>query len=271
MATKNPEEWSPDYVGFSKHPMLLEPFRTLRSNLEFYDVEKRHSTWLITSCEPQEGKSTTAVNLALSLALSGKRVVVLDADLRRPVVHEYVGVAQSPGLSNLLACTKRLEEILQLVKADEFMPPRSRQRPGDARSSLMQRNIYVLTSGPVPPNPAELLASPRMGKLIADLGAMCDCVLIDAPPVLACSDAVTVGRYADGVIVITRLGRTSKDQLYQVREIFDRAKQRIVGAVAFEARRSPAYLGKRGYGYGYGYGYEQQEDEETRPPRLPAT
>ena len=260
-------EWSPDYVGFSKRPVLLEAFRTLRSSLEFFEVEKRQATWLITSSEPQEGKSTTTVNLALSLALSGKRVVVLDADLRRPMISEYVGVAQSPGMSNLLAGTKRLEEVLQLVKADEFMPPGSRRRPGESRSGLMQRNIYVLTSGPVPPNPAELLASPRMGKLVTDLAAMCDCLLIDAPPVLAVSDAVAIARHCDGVIVVARLGKTGRDQLYEVRQIFERAKQRVVGAVAFEAKKSPAYGRKRGYGYGYS---SYEHEEEVMPPSLPA-
>jgi Mrp family chromosome partitioning ATPase/capsular polysaccharide biosynthesis protein len=260
-----PGEWSPEYVGFVKRPVLLEAFRTLRSNLEFFDVEKRQCTWLITSSEPQEGKSTTAVNLALSLALSGKRVVVLDADLRRPMISEYVGVAQAPGLSNLLAGSKRLEDALQLVKADEFMPPASRRRPGESGSGLMQRNIYVLTSGPVPPNPAELLASPRMGKLLADLAGMCDCLLIDAPPVLAVSDAAAIARHADGVIVVARLGHTSRDQLIEVREIFERSKQRVVGAVAYEAKKSPTYGRRRGYGYGYGYGQEN----EVGPPGLP--
>jgi Mrp family chromosome partitioning ATPase len=271
-------EWSSEVVGFSKRPVLLEAFRTLRSNLEFFSVEKRQSTWLITSSEPQEGKSTTAVNLALSMAISGKRVVVVDADLRRPVIHEYVGVAQAPGLSNLLAGASRLDEALQLVKADEFMPPGSRRRQGEARAGLMHRNIYVLASGPIPPNPAELLSSSRMGALIKDLGAMCDCVLIDAPPALAVSDAVTLSRHADGVVVVARLGSTSRDQVHKVREMFGRAKTRIVGAVAFEAKKRPIYGRKRyGYGYGYGYGHAHTAGHEPeaaaavglKPPSLP--
>lgn len=265
-----------EVVGFSKRPVLLEAFRTLRSNLEFFAVEKRNSTWLVTSCEPQEGKSTTAVNLALSMAISGKRVVVIDADLRKPTVHEYVGVAQSPGLSNLLAGSKRLEESLKLVKADEFMPPSSRRRPGETKSSLLHRNIYVLASGPIPPNPAELLASAHMADLIRVLGDMCDCVIIDTPPVLAVSDAVTLSRYADGVVVVARLGSTSRDQIYEVREVFERSNARVVGAVAFEAKKSALYGRKRGHGYGYGYEYEQHGETENdtdltvSPPRLPA-
>jgi Mrp family chromosome partitioning ATPase len=249
-------------IGFNKRPGLLEAFRTLRSNLEFFSVEQSQSTWLVTSSASEEGKTTTAVNLALSLALSGKRVVVLEADLRKPMLHEYFGVAQAPGLSNVLAGTKRLEEALQFVKADEFMPPESRRRPGEERPGLLQRNIYTVSSGPLPPNPAELLASARMGKLIKDLAGMCDCLLIDTPPVLAVADAVTLARHADGVVVVARLGSTTREQLREVREIFDRASVRVVGAVAIAAKRSPGYGRKRGYGYGYGYGYD------SVPPNL---
>jgi Mrp family chromosome partitioning ATPase len=248
--------------------VLLEPFRTLRSNLEFFAVERSQSTWLITSCVPQEGKSTCAVNLALSLALSGKRVVVVDADLRRPMIHEYVGLAQAPGLSNLLAGTTGLEEALQLVKADEFLPPNSRRGPSETRASVMQRNVYVLSSGPVPPNPAELLTSSRMTKLVKELSGMCDCVLIDAPPALAVSDAATMARLADGVLVVVRLGATSRDQVYEVRQLFARKNVRVVGAVAFERPRSPIMGRKLAYGYGYGYGSEGEG--EFKPPALPA-
>jgi Mrp family chromosome partitioning ATPase/capsular polysaccharide biosynthesis protein len=238
-------------VGFDKRPALLEAFRTLRSNLEFFSLDRRESIWLITSGAPQEGKTTTTVNLALGLALSGKRVVVLEADLRRPMVHDYFGVEQTPGLSNVLAGTKRLEDALRFIEADEFMPPESRRRPGEKSSGLIQRNMYAVASGPIPPNPAELLSSPRMGQVVKDLAGMSDCLLIDTPPVLVVSDAVTIARHADGVIVVLRLGSTTRDQLREVRDVFHRAGIRVIGAVAVAARRSPAYRRRKGYGYGY--------------------
>jgi Mrp family chromosome partitioning ATPase/capsular polysaccharide biosynthesis protein len=251
-------------VGFAKRPALLEAFRTLRSNLEFFGVEQRQSTWLVTSSLPQEGKSTTAVNLGLSLALSGKRVMVLEADLRRPMVHEYLKVNQAPGLSNVLAGTKRLEDALQFVKADEFMPSESRRQPGEERPGLLHRNMYALASGPLPPNPAELLASERMAKLMKGLTGMTDCLVIDTPPALAVSDAQTLARHADGVVLVVRLGMTTRDQLREARDIFARAGARIIGAVAVAGKKSPAYTRKRGYGYNYGYGY----GSDAAPPDL---
>ena len=265
-----------DMVGFNKRPVLLEAFRTLRSNLEFYAAEKKQTTWLITSSEPQEGKSSTAINLALAMALAGKRVVLIDADLRQPMLHEYVGVEQACGLSNLLAGAKRLEECLQLVKADEFMPPGNRNRKAEGASGLLHRNIYALASGPVPPNPAELLSSQRLPGLLKELSGMCDCVVIDAPPVLAVNDVVIIARYVDGVLVVARLGSTSRDQIHQVREVLERANARVVGAVAFDSKKSSTY-GKSRYGYGYGYGrphsrrHEHTDDGALRPPALPNT
>ena len=247
------DERMKEAVGFNKRPALLEAFRTLRSNLEFFAVEKRQSVWLITSSMPQEGKTTITVNLALGLALAGKRVVVLEADLRRPMVHEYLGVEQSPGLSNVLAGTKRLEEALQFVQADEFMPPENRRRKGEEQPGLLQRNLYTVASGPLPPNPAELLSSPRTEQLVKDLAGMCDCLLIDTPPVLVVSDAVAMARHADGVVVVARLGSTTRDQLREVRGIYRRATIRVVGAVAVAAKRRRAYKRKLGYGYGYEY------------------
>lgn len=246
------EDGSAQTVGFKHNPALLEAFRTLRSSLQYFSLDKKQSVWLITSSAPQEGKTTTTVNLGLSLALSGKRVVVLEADLRRPMVHEYLGLSQEPGLSNLLAGTKRMGDALQFVKADEFLPPGSRRNEGEEQSGFLQRNIYAIASGPLPPNPAELLSSDRMAKLIKDLAGMTDCLLIDTAPVLAVSDAVTVARQTDGVIVVARMGSTTKDQLREMREVFERSGTRVIGAVAMGTEKSPAYYRKHGYGYGYG-------------------
>jgi succinoglycan biosynthesis transport protein ExoP len=241
-----------EWVGFKNSGALLEAFRTLRSNLQYFSLDNRQTVWLITSASPKEGKTTTTVNLGLSLALSGKRVVVLEADLRRPMVHEYLGVSQSPGLSNLLAGTKRLGDALQFVRADEFMPPGSRRREGEEQPGLLQRNIYAIAAGPLPPNPAELLASDRMAKLIKDLAGMTDCLLIDTAPVLAVSDALAIARHADGVILVARLGSVTKDQVREMREVFERAGTRVIGAVATGVEKSAGYYRKRGYGYGYG-------------------
>jgi len=111
-----------------------------------------------------------------------------------------------------------------------------------------------LPSGPLPPNPAELLSSDRMTALIAELTPMSDFLLIDTPPVIAVSDALLLAPYADGVILATRLGSTTRDEARDVRTIFERSGIRVIGVVAGGAKRGPAYYGKRGYAYGYGYG-----------------
>jgi len=241
-------------VGFANYPILLESFRTLRSNLQYFGLGKERQAWLVTSGLPQQGKTVTTVNLGLTLALSGKRVIIVEADLRRPMVHEYLDVPSEPGLSNVLAGTRKLDDALRLIKADDFVPLESRRQQGDQSRGLLQRNFYVLPSGPLPPNPAELLSSDRMTALIAELTPMSDFLLIDTPPVIAVSDALLLAPYADGVILATRLGSTTRDEARDVRTIFERSGIRVIGVVAGGAKRGPAYYGKRGYAYGYGYG-----------------
>ncbi len=247
-------------VGFSNDGAILESFRTLRSNLQYFSLDRRQPVWLVTSCAPKEGKTTTTINLGLSLALSGKRVILVEADLRRPMLNEYLGLRRGAGLSNLLAGSKRLEDVLQYVKATDFMPPDKRGLPSDDKNGgLLQRNMYAIASGPLPPNPAELLASQRMTDLIKELTPMADYLLIDTPPILAVSDALALARHVDGVIVVARLDTTSRDSIREVRDIFERSGTRIIGAVAAGTDRPTSYYKKRyGYGYGYGrtYGYE---------------
>jgi Mrp family chromosome partitioning ATPase/capsular polysaccharide biosynthesis protein len=239
-------------IGFHKHPSLIEPFRTLRSSLQYFDVDTDKHVYLVTSGLPREGKTTTTINLALSLAVSGKRVIVVEADLRRPMVNEYLGLESSLGLSSILARTEGTSDFLQLVRADDFMPVRNGDS-GEARArKSLQRNVYILPSGPVPPNPAELLSSRRMGKLVEELAGMADYVLIDTPPLLLVSDALVLGQHVNGVILTIRLNSTTRDEVREMRSTFERAGIRVVGAVAGGAKRSPAYYRKRGYGYGYG-------------------
>ena len=257
-------------IGFRSNPLLLEAFRTLRSNLQYFHLDKKNPTWLVTSGLPRQGKTTTTVNLGLSLALSGKRVILLEADLRRPKLHEYLGIEQSPGLSNVLAGSKRLDEALTLVKADAFLPSDSRRGEEEERRGMLQRNFYVLTSGPLPPNPAELLASDRMSKVIEELSSMTDYLIIDTPPVLPVSDALALAPSADGLILVAPLGLSTRDEVRQVRSIFTRAGIMVIGVVAgglkahFSRGRRGGYgYGYGGYGYGYDYGYGSYEDHPS--------
>ena len=244
-------------VGFSNHQSLLEPFRTLRSNLQYFSLEDKHPVWLVTSALPQEGKTITSVNLALSFALAGKRVVLLEADMRRPMIHKYLGLEPGLGLSDVLAGTQKAADVLSLVRADDFLPQSGRRQPGEKDPKLLQRNLYVMTSGPLPPNPAELLGSARMGELLEELKEVADCVIIDTPPVLMVSDALVLMPHVDGALIAARLNSTTKQEAQEVRSIMERSGARVLGVVAGGTKHSPGYYHKHGYGgyYRRGYGY----------------
>jgi receptor protein-tyrosine kinase len=246
---------SAEAVGFEGGgSVLLESFRTLRSSLQYFDVDDTLRTILVTSGLPQEGKTVTTVNLAISLALSGKRVVVLEADLRRPMMHEYLNLENKTGLSSILAGRSSVAGALQLVLMDPFIPASTRKEKGDADPVLLRKNLYCITSGPLPPNPAELLGSARMAHTISELNHMADYLLIDTPPVLPVSDSLTLARHADAVILTARLRSTTRDELEQVRELMDRAGIRVIGVVAEGVKTKRSYYYKRGYYYrGYGY------------------
>ncbi|MBN1321653.1 MAG: AAA family ATPase [Thermoleophilia bacterium] len=241
-------------VGFEgPSSVLLEPFRTLRSSLQYFDVDSNLRTLMVTSALAQEGKTVTTVNLAISLALSGKRVIVLEADLRRPMVHEYLNLENKIGLSSVLAGQSSVSSALQLVLMDAFIPPKARKdQGGESDRLVLRKNLYCMTSGPLPPNPAELLGSVRMRHVISELKHMADYLLIDTPPVLPVSDALTLASHADAVILTARLYSTTREEMEEVRSLLNRAGVRAIGVVAGGVKPRGNYYYKRGYQYGYG-------------------
>ncbi len=171
--------------------LATEAYRVLRTNLQFAAVDRRMRTLTVTSPAPSEGKSITAANLAAALALADKRVVLLDADLRRPRQHRIFGLRNNIGLTTALVDEHpALDEILQQTTV---------------------QGLRVLTSGPLPPNPAELLGSTRMRELLAQLLAQADIVVIDTPPVTAVSDAAIISSQADGVLLVLDAGHTRRE------------------------------------------------------------
>jgi len=246
-----------EVVGFANNRSpLLESFRTLRSTLQYFNVDNELRTIIVTSGLPGEGKTVTTANLAISLAMSGKRVIVLEADLRRPMLHEYLGLVNEAGLSNLLAGTTTVEGVMQLVQMDPLIPARSRKGESASSSLFMRKNLYCITSGPLPPNPNELLQSSRMADIVSELEGLADYVLIDTPPVLPVSDAVVLAAHSDAVILTTKLGATTRDEIARVREALHRAKAHVIGIVAGGLKVRRGYYYKRGYSYqdgGYGY------------------
>jgi receptor protein-tyrosine kinase len=217
------------------HAPRVEAFRLLRTNLQFLNLDTRPRSLVITSAVPGEGKTSTATNLAIALAQTGQRVLLVDGDLRRPKVASVLGLERSVGLTTVLVGRSELHDSIQKHAAS---------------------GIYLLASGPIPPNPTEVLQSHAAQALFDRLNQMFDMVIIDAPPLLPVSDAAIMARDVDGAILVVRHGKTTKDQLQQARQRLAQVDANLFGvAVNMTPRRGK---GSYGYGYGYGYGYEPQ-------------
>lgn len=188
---------------------LAEAFRGLRTNVRFVDVDRGHRLILVTSATAREGRSTTVCNLAQAFAESGSRVLVLDADLRSPTVARCLGIDEAPGLTDVLVDRVSVNWAVQTVG------------PG----------LDALPSGPLPPNPSELLGSKRMGEVLETLDDRYDIVLVDAPPLLPVTDAAVLAPQVDGVIVVVRYGRTGVPELSAAKEALDAVSGRVMGSV----------------------------------------
>ncbi len=214
------------------HGRAVEDYRLLRTNLQFLQVDEPPKVILVTSALPSEGKTTAVVNLALALTEVGRRVTVLEADLRRPKVTRYLGMVGGVGLTNVLIGTADLDDVLQ---------------------PYADGTLAVIAAGPPPPNPGELLTSSQMVGLLDKLRAANDIVLIDAPPLLPVADAVGLSALADGVLVSVRYGRTRKDQVQQAATTLRRVNAKILGVILNIVPPSADIARASGYGDGYGY------------------
>lgn len=193
-----------------------EAYRTLRTNLMFYSLDRSLSTLLFTSPVAGEGKSTVLANLAVTLAQGGNRTIIVDSDLRKPSQHTLWSLDNQRGLTTALLEEAALED-----------PPL--QPTGVS-------NLHVLTSGPLPPNPADVLGSRRMDGVIAALKAQADYVLFDAPPALIVTDAALLSAKMDGVILVLRAGTSQRDHAARAKEQLERVKAPLIGTVLTNAR-----------------------------------
>lgn len=186
---------------------VAEAFRMLRGNLEFVDVDREVKSMIITSCSQGEGKTTTVANLSVTLARTGSRVLVVDCDMRRPRIHRFFGLPNKTGLSTVVAGKTSLAEVLR----DVDVKPKEVERALDDETAV--GSLTVLTSGPLPPNPGEIVASQRLAGLLTELSRQYDEVLLDAPPFLVVGDTAALARVADGLVVVSRLGTVTKAML----------------------------------------------------------
>ncbi len=250
------KERSVSPVGFAANPEMLESFRTLRSSLQYFDVEKSIKTILVTSGLPREGKTVTTVNLALSLALASNRVVIIEADLRRPMIPQYLGIDSELGLSTVLATGVDVQLAFRSVDLKALVPKEVGERAQGAGGFSLEGSLRCLASGPLPPNPAELLSSDLMEQLLKTLRASksVDYIVIDTPPVLSVADALVLAPKVDAVIVTTRMNWTTRTEAQEVSSQLRRSGARVLGVVATGVKAESRYYGKRGY-YQYGYRY----------------
>jgi tyrosine-protein kinase Etk/Wzc len=219
-----------------------ESFRTFRSNLLFSAVDRPHRSILFTSPLPEEGKTTCAANLAICLSHLGKRVLLVDADLRKSVMHRTFNSKRSPGLVDVLVEDDWQKALNQAIQNTEV------------------QNLDLLASGRMPPNPNEMIGSEKMGQLIDYVAGRYDFVLFDSPPVLAVSDAMVMARRVDGVLLVVRGGRTTRGSLESVVDTLSQAGTRILGVVLndvdFKRERYYYY-----YNYEHYYAYSEESAE----------
>ena len=212
---------------------MAESFRALRSNLNYFTGPKEHQVFLVTSSIPGEGKSFTTLNLAAIVASSGKRTLILGGDLRRPKLTEDLQLNNHTGLSQYLSGMAGLNEIIQASKYD---------------------NLFLISGGPVPPNPSELLLRPAMDVLMAELKKQFDCVVIDTPPLAFVADGFVMSKYADHTLFVVRQNFTPISILRSIDDSYSSGRLNKVSILFNDLRKSGMGYG-HGYAYGYGYGY----------------
>ncbi|MBD3920688.1 CpsD/CapB family tyrosine-protein kinase [Paenibacillus sp. PR3] len=207
---------------------ISEAYRTLRTNIDFSAIDSAIQVIVVTSAGPGEGKSTTISNLAITFAQSERRVVLIDADMRKPTAHHTFRASNRVGLSSLLAHKNQLEDVLQETNVPD---------------------LFIITAGPIPPNPAEMLASRRMSELLELLKTEFDIILIDTPPLLAVTDAQLIASKSDGVVLVMEYGSVKREAALKAKAGLDTVNAKILGVVMNNVKRSKS---EQSYYYYYG-------------------
>jgi capsular exopolysaccharide synthesis family protein len=189
---------------------VSEAYRTLRTSIQFLGLDRDLKTIMITSAGPNEGKSTTLANLAVTFAEAGREVIAVDCDLRRPSLHRLFDIPNEGGLSRAISEDAPLEDVLVTTPI---------------------AHLRILPCGLVPPNPSEVLGSQRMNRVIEGLRGLADVILFDAPPTIAVTDAAVLGVKVDGVLLVVSAGKTKRDHALRAKGLLEKVNARVLGVV----------------------------------------
>lgn len=206
---------------------ISEGYRILRTNIEFSTIDHKLQVIMVTSSKPNEGKSTTSANLAVSFAQSNKRVLLIDADMRKPSQHHIFAQSNRIGLTTVLFKQKELMDVIQTSTVE---------------------NLSILFAGPTPPNPAELLSSKQMGSLLEVIKGLYDVIIIDTPPILSVTDAQIIATQSDGVVMVVDSGKVKKGVVLKAKTSLDHVNAKLIGVVLNNINR------KQSDSYTYYYG-----------------
>ena len=223
--------------------VVSEAFRTLRTNIQFTNIDKSIKTIVITSSGQGEGKTTVTSNLATSIAQTEKRVLLIDCDMRKPRVHKVFGVTNLEGLTNILMGEKNLTDVS--FKGDQDI-----------------QSLTIVTSGPIPPNPAELLGSRRMSDFLQDMRDQFDMVILDSPPINLVTDSAILSTITDGTIMVVEVGKTDIEAAVSGKELLEKVNANLIGVVL---NKIPT-RGRSYYNYSY-YQYDEYYDDSEGSKR----
>ena len=215
-------------IQFAPKSVVSEAYRTLRTNIQFANIDQKLKTILVSSTEASEGKSINVSNLAISMAQLDKRILLVDTDLRRPTIYTLFNLNKDKGLIDILAGKKSWKDVIKSTKIE---------------------NLNILTSGVLPPNPSELLNSERFAKLIEELKAEYDLILFDSPPIQPVSDAMVLGSKLDGVLLVIESGRTNKKAVMRIKTLLENVNANLIGVIYNKIKP------RHGYDYYYYHNY----------------
>ena len=222
---------------------VAEAYRTVRTNLSFSRPDNPPRTILVTSAVPQEGKTTTTANLAITLAQMGGKTLIVDSDLRRPAIRKVFNLEAKEGLTDYLIGKGALDALIRTTDIP---------------------NLYILPAGQIPPNPSEVLGSQRMKELVAELSRRFEMVFFDSPPVVAVTDAAVLSRYTDGVVLVVQSGATDREAVARAKTLLGNVQANLLGLVLNNIRIESTY---GSYHYRYYYHYYDSEDGKKRKGR----